>query len=138
MADVGASVGSERLWSKVRGTPAAYTRFTYSAAVVFVELTPFVAFRNEFWTDEDLRALQNFLLMSPEAGDLIRGGSGLRKLRWSAQGWGKRGGARVIYYWHKSEHHVYLVYGYVKSEREDLTQQQIRVLAELMKDEHDG
>ena len=99
----------------------AYARFAYSARMVFVELTPFVAFRNEYWTDEDLRALQSFLLVSPEAGDLIRGGSGLRKLRWSAQGRGKRGGARVIYYWHKPKHYVYLIYGYVKSEREDLS-----------------
>ena len=53
--------------------------------MVSVELTPFVAFREEHWTDDDLRALQSFLLVSPDAGDLIRGGAGLRKLRWSAQ-----------------------------------------------------
>jgi hypothetical protein len=62
--------------------------------MVFVELTPFIAFCKEYWTDEDLRAMQNFLLATPDAGDLIRGGAGLRKLRWSAQGHGKRGGAR--------------------------------------------
>ncbi len=106
--------------------------------MVFVELTPFAGFREEYWTDEDLRALQRYLLVSPEAGDLIRGGAGLRKLRWSVPGRGKRGGARVIYYWHVSRHHVYLIYGYVKSKREDLTPQQIRVLAGLMKDLKDG
>ena len=106
--------------------------------MVFVELTPFVAFRSEYWTDEDLRACQNFLLVSPDAGDPIRGGSGLRKLRWSAQGRGKRGGARVIYYWYVPKHRVYLIYGYVKSKRDDLTPRQIKVLAELMKDEKDG
>ncbi len=114
------------------------TLFAYSAPMVFVELTTFVAFRDEYWTDQDLRALQSFLLVSPDAGDLIRGGSGLRKLRWSAQGRGKRGGARVIYYWHKPKHHVYLIYGYVKSEREDLMPQQIRLLAELMKELKNG
>jgi mRNA-degrading endonuclease RelE of RelBE toxin-antitoxin system len=106
--------------------------------MVFVELTPFVAFRDEYWTDEDLRALQSFLLVSPEAGALIRGGAGLRKLRWSVQGRGKRGGARVIYYWHVPGHRIYLLYGYVKSTREDLTPQQVKVLAELMKDLKDG
>lgn len=116
----------------------AYALFAYSGCVIFVGLAHFVAFRNKYWTDEDLRALQSFLLVSPEAGDLVRGGSGLRKLRWSAQGRGKRGGARVIYYWHKPKHHVYLIYGCVKSEREELTPQQIRVLAELMKDVKDG
>lgn len=102
--------------------------------MVFVELTPFVAFRAEHWSDDELRALQSFLLVSPDAGDLIRGGAGLRKLRWSVQGRGKRGGARVIYYWHVPGERIYLIYGYVKCEREDLTPQQVRALAELMKD----
>lgn len=106
--------------------------------MVFVELTPFVDFRDEYWTDDDLRALQSFRLASPDAGDLIRGGSGLRKIRWSAQRRGKRGGARVIYYWHVPKDRIYLIYGYVKSEREDLTPQQIAVLAALMKDMKDG
>ena len=106
--------------------------------MVFVELTPFVAFRDEYWTDEELRALQSFLLVSPEAGALIRGGAGLRKLRWSAQGRGKRGGARVIYYWHVPRYQIYLLYGYAKSKREDLTPQQVKVLAELMKGLKDG
>lgn len=102
--------------------------------MVFVELTPFIAFRSEHWNDEELLALQSFLLVSPEAGDLMRGSAGLRKLRWSAQGRGKRGGARVIYYWHVPGERIYLVYGYLKSEREDLTVQQVKTLADLMKD----
>ena len=59
-------------------------------------------------------------------------------LHFTAQGRGKRGGARVIYYWHVSRHHIYLIYGYVKSKREDLTLQQVQVLAKLMKDVKDG
>jgi mRNA-degrading endonuclease RelE of RelBE toxin-antitoxin system len=106
--------------------------------MVFVELSPFVTFRREFWTDDDLRAFQQFLLLSPGAGAVIPGGAGLRKVRWSAQGRGKRGGARVIYYWLASRHQVYLIYGYVKSEREDLTPKQIKVLAELMRDVKNG
>jgi hypothetical protein len=77
--------------------------------------------------------MQRFLLHAPDAGDLIRSGAGLRKVRWSAQG-GKRGGARVIYYWHASADHIYLIYGYVKSRSEDLTAQQIKVLVELMEE----
>src|SRR2546422_1387853 len=72
--------------ARLRGTTlVAYTRIAYDALVAFVELTPFVAFRSEYWTDEDPRALQSFLLESPGSGDLRGGGSGLRKLRWSAQ-----------------------------------------------------
>ena len=106
--------------------------------MVFVELTPFIAFRTEHWSDEDLRGLQNFLLASPDAGDVIPGGSGLRKLRWSAQGRGKRGGARVIYYRHVPEERIYLIYAYVKNVRTDLTREQIKVLSQLMKDIKNG
>ncbi len=68
----------------------------------------------------------------------MQGGAGLRKLRWSVQGRGKRGGARVIYYWRVPKHCIYLIYGYTKSEREDLTPKQIKVLAALMKELKDG
>lgn len=106
--------------------------------MIIVELTPFVAFREQHWSDEVLRALQSYLLISPDAGDLIRGGGGLRKLRWSMPGRGKRGGARVIYFWHGPRHCICLIYGYPKSAREDLTPQQIKVLADLMKDLKSG
>lgn len=106
--------------------------------MVFVELTPFIAFRAEHWSDEDLRRLQNFLLASPDAGDVIPGGFGLRKLRWSAQGRGKRGGARVIYYRHVPGERIYLIYAYVKNVQTDLTREQIKVLAQLMKDIKNG
>lgn len=102
--------------------------------MVFVELTPFVEFRTAWWSDEDLRRLQNFLLATPDAGDVIPGGSGLRKLRWSVQGRGKRGGARVIYYRYVAGDRIYLIYAYAKSAQENLTRDQIKTLAKLMKD----
>jgi len=106
--------------------------------MVFVELTPFVRFREQNWTDDELRALQRFLLLTPAAGDVIRGTHGLRKLRWAASGRGKRGGARVIYYVQLSVDRIYLIHGYLKTEREDLTPQQLKVLAALMKEIADG
>lgn len=106
--------------------------------MIFVELSPFVAFRAEHWSDEELRRLQNFLLASPDAGDVIPGGSGLRKLRWSVQGRGKRGGARVIYYRHVPGERIYLIYAYVKNEQSDLTREQIKLLSQLMRDIKNG
>jgi mRNA-degrading endonuclease RelE of RelBE toxin-antitoxin system len=102
--------------------------------MIFVELTPFGAFRAEHWGDDDLRGLQNLLLARPDAGDLIRGSHGLRKLRWSASGRGKRGGARVIYYWYVPGERIYLIYAYAKSVQDDLTRDQVKILADLMKD----
>lgn len=58
-----------------------YALSVWFKTMVFVELTPFIDFRAEQWSDEDLRGLQNFLLVTPEAGDVIPGGYGLRKLR---------------------------------------------------------
>src|SRR4030065_1849705 len=102
--------------------------------MVFVELTPFIAFRTEQWSDEDLRSLQNFLLATPDAGDVIPGGSGLRKLRWSAKGRGKRGGARVIYYRHVTKERIYLIFAYLKSAQAGLTGEQIQVMEKLMEE----
>jgi hypothetical protein len=105
--------------------------------MVFVELTPFVAFREAYWSDEDLRELQSFLLVSPDAGEVIPGGSGLRKLRWTMRGRGKRGGARVIYYRLVAMERIYLICAYAKNVKTDLTRAQIKVLAQLMKDFRD-
>lgn len=106
--------------------------------MIFVELNPFIAFRQSHWSDDELRELQNFLMASPDAGKVIRGGSGLRKLRWALSGRGKRGGARVIYYRLVEDSHLYLIYAYAKAEQEDLTPEQINVLAELMKEIEHG
>ena len=102
--------------------------------MVFVELSPFRAFADAHWSDDALRRLQA-LIAQPDAGDLIPGARGLRKLRWTMTGRGKCGGARVIYYWLSDDDRIYLVHAYAKNETTDLTPAQIRQLAALMIDE---
>lgn len=103
--------------------------------MVFVELPIFVRCAAELFSDEDIAEIQNTLLKNPAAGDLIPGGRGLRKLRVPLPGRGKRGGARVIYcYWVRKER-CYLVYAYAKNVSTDLTPEQLRRLAEVMKAE---
>jgi mRNA-degrading endonuclease RelE of RelBE toxin-antitoxin system len=86
-------------------------------------------------SDEDYRALQLSLLLRPHLGALIRGSGGLRKIRWSATGRGKRGGVRVIYFWDETSETFYMLYVYPKNEQEDLTAQQFRVLRALVREE---
>ena len=59
-------------------------------------------------------------MICPDAGDLIRGGNGLRKLRWSRTGMGKSGGVRTIYYWAKPKDQMYMLGIYSKSEKENI------------------
>lgn len=79
--------------------------------------------------------MQLTLLLRPEQGALIRGSEGLRKIRWGAQGRGKRGGWRVIYYWGKARATCYMLYLYQKNEQGDLTASEIRMLARLVREE---
>lgn len=64
----------------------------------FIESKLFTALVEDDLTDEEYQALQALLIEQPEAGKVIRGSGGLRKLRWRAPGRGKRSGYRVIYY----------------------------------------
>ena len=84
---------------------------------------------------ESYRLLQLRLLAEPSAGDLIRGTGGLRKIRWEGSGRGKRGGVRVIYYWATKDDVVLMLLMYGKNERDDLSAEQKKVLAALVKEE---
>lgn len=86
-------------------------------------------------TDEELIRLQLALFMKPDAGKLIPGTGGLRKLRWISGNKGKRGGVRIIYYWYVSQERIYFLLAYKKSSREDLTKKQLQILVKLVKEE---
>jgi hypothetical protein len=66
--------------------------------MIFIESAVFTHQVTELLSDEDYSELQQFLLSQPDAGDVIQGTGGLRKVRWAIEGKGKRGGARVIYF----------------------------------------
>lgn len=85
---------------------------------------------------EELIALRDFLIANPEKGDVIQGTGGLRKMRWAAGGKGKRGGARVIYFYHVIGSHIYLMACYTKNEQEDLqpeVKKRLKVFVEQIK-----
>jgi hypothetical protein len=116
-----------------------HTPLAYGAAVIFVESPAFCRWRDEHLDDDHFRALQNVLIINPLIGTVIQGSGGLRKLRIALRGRGKRGGARLIYYWWAREDRCYLLYAYAKNVRDDLTAEQRRQLAAAMSEEiHDG
>jgi len=87
-------------------------------------------------SDEEYRMLQEELASAPDAGTIIRGGGGIRKFRWKLPGRGKSDGARVIYYWAIPNDQILMLFIYPKNEQEDLTQEQLRILRQIVEDEY--
>jgi hypothetical protein len=90
--------------------------------------------RSERLLSEDARKdVVDFLAVRPEAGVLIRGTGGIRKLRWAREGMGKSGGVRVIYYFHDERMPLYLLTLFGKGDKDNLTRAERNELAKLVK-----
>ncbi len=83
-----------------------------------------------YLTDDDYRAFQKFIIANPEAGEIITGTGGFRKVRWqdSRRSKGKRGGLRIIYYHFTEDRQIWLLTIYDKDEASDLTAPQKKML----------
>ncbi len=103
--------------------------------MVINETSVFTRQVNELLDQESYRLLQLRLVADPEAGQLIPGTGGLRKIRWQGSGRGKRGGVRVIYYWAVRDAVVLMLLMYGKNEQDDLTPAQKKVLVALVREE---
>lgn len=104
---------------------------------VFVELPPFERYRKDYLDDSAFRRLQLELMTNPTAGDVIKGTGGLRKIRFADEnrGKGKRGGTRIIYYWWTEGRQFWLFTLYGKGEMSDLSENERKLLAGLLKQE---
>jgi len=80
--------------------------------------------------------LQVALLQRPDAGNVIPGGGGLRKLRWALEGRGKSGGVRLIYYWFTARGTILLLFMYPKNVQENLTKEQLKQLKQIIVGEY--
>jgi hypothetical protein len=103
--------------------------------VKFVETSVFTRRLTTLMADDEYRKLQQALLRRPEQGDLIENSGGIRKMRWGTEGRGKRGGLRVIYYLHAGRDTFLMLFIYKKSEQKDLTTEQRRALAKVVRQE---
>lgn len=107
---------------------------------LFIELPAFARHRVSYLDDEGFRSLQNALLEHPEAGDVIEGTGGLRKVRHAdvRRGKGKRGGLRVIYFWWRAGSQFWLFTLYGKDKMDDLSAKERAALRDMLKRELDA
>lgn len=107
----------------------------YNASIMeFIETPYFSRQLANLLSDDEYQQLQLALLEQPDRGDIIRGGGGVRKLRHALPGRGKSGGVRVIYYWICNDHQIYMLDIYPKSKQDTLTDRQLAVLRDLVKE----
>lgn len=100
----------------------------------FVETPLFTAQVTELLSDADYSGLQAALVLRPDTGAIIPGSGGIRKLRWGREGKGKRGGVRILYYWHVRDDAIYMLLIFSKAHREDVTPRQLKTLRRVVKE----
>jgi hypothetical protein len=96
----------------------------------FVETRLFTRLVQEYLSDDEYGALQQALVANPEAGDVIPGSGGVRKLRWGVAGRGKRGGIRVIYYLRSRQGQIWMLTLYAKNVEENISAHVLKKIRE--------
>ena len=81
----------------------------------FIETELFTKLVREYLSDDEYGQLQKELIGNPEAGAVVKGSGGVRKIRWAAQGRGKRGGYRVIYFVRRTQDEIWMLTMYPKN-----------------------
>jgi hypothetical protein len=109
------------------------------APVSVIETPEFLSATRRLMDDEERALVVDYLAFHPAAGDLVPGTGGVRKLRWGLRGRGKRGGARVIYYYHNADVPLFALTTYAKNDRANLSQEDrndFRRLTKLLVDSY--
>jgi len=96
-----------------------------------VELPEFIRRCDKLLSEAEKSSIINYLALHPASGDIMQGTGGIRKLRWSAQGRGKSGGVRVVYYYHNKTLPLFLLTVFGKGEKANLSKQERNDLATL-------
>lgn len=113
------------------GTLLAYNR---DVLPLFIESRIFTAYLPDYLTDEEYSKLQEYLWENLEAGDLVRGSGGVRKIRWTQSGRGKSGGVRICYYSKSRSGQVFLLTIYAKNARVSIPGHVLKQIKEEMEE----
>lgn len=103
--------------------------------ITFIETKLFSKLVENYLSDDSYRQLQAALASDPEAGPLIPGSGGLRKIRWGVAGRGKRGGLRIIYYVRLTQSEIWLLTLYPKNVAETIPSHVLRQIKQEIDDE---
>ena len=103
-----------------------------------VEFVSFDVF-NKIWddlglTDDDLKDLQEYLIINPETGSVIQGTGGVRKIRWALRNTGKSGGIRVLYIDFIVYEKIYLLMTYPKNQKDNISDKGKKIIKQLVTD----
>lgn len=109
---------------------------TISVAMIIIETSIFTKQVRTLFTDDEYRLLQSELVVKPDLGKIIRHSGGIRKIRWSASGRGKRGGARVIYYWATADDQLLMLFIYPKNVSDTLSSKQLAILRKIVEEDY--
>ncbi len=104
----------------------------------FIETLIFTKLVQQEITPEEYRQLQEYLILNPHLGDVIKNSGGLRKVRWRSKNKGKSGGVRVIYYYKDQKNLIYFLLIYPKNKQDNLSDKQLKILRNLMEDFNHG
>lgn len=97
--------------------------------ITVAETQAFARSAEKFWNEDERAELVDYVAHNPEAGDVIPGTGGVRKLRWARSGSGKRGGTRVVYFYYRPDCPLYLLLAYAKAQATDLKADEKKAVA---------
>lgn len=100
--------------------------------ITIAEVPEYIRQAEKILTEAERQDVLNYLAAHPKAGDLIEGTGGIRKLRWGRGRRGKRGGVRVIYYYHSELMPLYLLTLFAKNKQDNLSKAERNELAKLV------
>jgi hypothetical protein len=101
------------------------------APQTIVELLTFLQDSKAFFNDDERAEVAAYIGQYPEAGDIMPGTGGVRKLRWGVEGRGKRAGVRVIYYYYNETIPVFLISVFAKNSKSNLSKAEVNAMKQL-------